>query len=884
MSTTSSVANAVRQGQPPKAFAATPWLPLLILFGVLLLANARDYVLFHTLSEIFTVGVALLAGVVAWHTYPFSRNGMLLALGCGLFWVGSLDLSHALSLSLLWHLPPGHADISLQYWLAARLLEAGVLLAAPLFLGRTPQAGRVFIGFGLVALALFLLTRFGNLPIHDGAAHGAFTLKLAGQALVVAMLVAAIGLLWLRRHLVDRLILHLLIAAIAVSAASELIVAANSESGGLPGLFSHLAELTATWLVYVALVRTTLAEPFRVLARGATTFDAVPDAIVVVDREGRIRQTNRAARAFAGRSEEECLGQDCHTLFHPPDLPRSACRVCRHVAGERITEAIELQFRDPPRWFSVSLSRMTGAPDLTGMVHVMRDITARRESDDALRESLEQLGNVLQSVGDAIFGLDIHERATFVNPAFEQLTGWTLEEVLDQPVHKLIHHTGIDGQPYPFKHCPISLMLRDGTTRREQHERFWRKDGSGFDVEFTAAPLHAKDGAVIGAVVVFRDISRRVAIERSMQESERKYRAIMDSASDAIVVVDEEGRLVDVNRQAETLFGRPKEALLGLTAPDLHPPSEFASVQAAFHAMNECGHSLFEHLILRGDGSITSAEVAGTRVRYGDRTIYVGVFRDLSSRRAAETRTQELQEQLAHMNRLGTVAEVATSLAHEINQPLGSIVNFAAGAAQRIRNGNAREEDLLFALERIGNQARAASDIVRHVRGFARRRDHASEVSTVAATVDAALELLQGPLRKAGVLVQQEIAANLPEVLAAPLELRQILVNLILNAIEAMAPVPLPERLLHIQAVPEGGLQVRLSVSDNGPDGRGTDAEALFRPFQSGKPDGLGMGLAICRTLTESVGGRIWAEPNGERGMRFQLLLRNADRDALGPP
>lgn len=240
------------------------------------------------------------------------------------------------------------------------------------------------------------------------------------------------------------------------------------------------------------------------------------------------------------------------------------------------------------------------------------------------------------------------------------------------------------------------------------------------------------------------------------------------------------------------------------------------------------------------------------------------------SRREAAIRESELQAQLAHMGRLSLMGELTTTLAHEINNPLGSIANYAASCVRRIEQG-APADILTPQLEKIGRQARLAGEIIRQVRGFVNKDGPARGVVNLNGAVHETLELLEGEIRRSGLTVSYEPEPDLPQAAMAKTQLQQIMINLIMNGIDAMREVKQRRPRVWIRARVDTAGMLEVSVDDNGAIVE--VPERLFEPFFTTKREGLGMGLAICRTLTESQGGRIWASIRDGHGLSVHFTV-----------
>src|SRR5215218_10258741 len=255
-------------------------------------------------------------------------------------------------------------------------------------------------------------------------------------------------------------------------------------------------------------------------ARYRTVLDAAFDAIVTITPDGIVRWFNRGAERIFGHKAEEVIGQPVTLLM--PERYREHCVAGLHrylrtgearvVGGTTELVGLRSDGSEFPIEMSLGESLEDGERLFTGII---RDIAERKRFEEELEQLSGQHEMVLKSAGEGIFGLGPDGNATFVNPAAARMTGWEAEELVGHPQHEVLHHTKPDGSPYPREQCPIHAALEDGTTHSREDEVFWRKDGASFPVEYMSSPIR-KDGEVVGAVVTFKDITERKALEQQL--------------------------------------------------------------------------------------------------------------------------------------------------------------------------------------------------------------------------------------------------------------------------------------------------------------------------------------------------------------------------------
>lgn len=383
-----------------KSVGAIWWVPLLLV-SVLIPVNFYNPLLFHTLSELFAVSIAMISFVVAWNTYALSRNNYLMFLGVGYFWIGALDLFHTLTFLGLPFFSVSDANPTLQIWIIARYFEASVLLIAPLFIHRTLHRGQAFFYCSVISVFALWAVFKGWVPVMHVAGSGLQPVKVVSEYIIVAMLIFAIMAMWHERKNIDRHVLRLIDASIILTIAAELSFTLYSDFEGVMLMVGHLLKLLSFWAIYVALIESSLKEPFRTLSREANTYDAIPDETVVIDSKGHIRQVNEAVRDVTGLSTSEIIGRHCHDMLHPDSIDMRQCEICLAIANQRQLRNFEIFNSESEQWFEVSLTNIHYRDEMAGMVHVRRNITVRKQAQEKFTR-LNRLYTVLSHANKAI--------------------------------------------------------------------------------------------------------------------------------------------------------------------------------------------------------------------------------------------------------------------------------------------------------------------------------------------------------------------------------------------------------------------------------------------------------------------------------------------------
>jgi two-component system sensor kinase FixL len=382
-----------------------------------------------------------------------------------------------------------------------------------------------------------------------------------------------------------------------------------------------------------------------------------------------------------------------------------------------------------------------------------------------------------------------------------------------------------------------------------------------------------------------RIVARHVEDARRVAAREAHLQSILDSVPEAVVVIDDLGVIRSLSTTAERLFGWTPEEAVGQNVSMLMPEPYHHRHEGYLARYIETG----ERKIIgvgrvvvgrRRDGSTFPMELAVGEMREGQERYFTGFIRDLTEARRTETRLQDLQSELAHVARLSAMGEIATALAHELNQPLAAVANYLRGSRRLLENGDpAALPKLAEALDKASAQALRAGEVIQRVRDFLKRREAERTVERLGKLVEeaSALALVGGSNR--GVHMALRIEPQAEWVLVDRVQVQQVLVNLILNAVDSMTGAP--KRELTIAAVEAADGMVKVSVADTGA-GLSEGAQArLFEPFVTTKVAGMGVGLSICRTLVEAHGGRIEGVNNPGGGATFSFTLPRAAPEAV---
>ncbi|HUN40832.1 MAG TPA: ATP-binding protein [Acetobacteraceae bacterium] len=368
-----------------------------------------------------------------------------------------------------------------------------------------------------------------------------------------------------------------------------------------------------------------------------------------------------------------------------------------------------------------------------------------------------------------------------------------------------------------------------------------------------------------------------VVLDQRVQARTALLQSILDTVPDAMVVVDAQGLIESFSAAAEQLFGFTAEDMRGCSIALLIPQLGSASLDAQFDEFlvrngNSTQSNARAAMGKRKDASTFPMELLVGAVRHGEQHLFTCFVRDLTERQEAERRMQELQAELAHVSRLTEMGQLASGIAHELNQPLSATANYLSATRRLLERGDASAlHAVKEAIDRATAQVQRTGDIIQRLRGFVKKSEPERKPEDVVGLVEEASSLALIGGRDRGVAVDLRPAPALPPVLVDRVQIQQVVVNILRNAVEAMEAGP--RREITIDVTPASDGLVEIGVADTGHGIAQNIAQRLFQPFNTSKAHGMGVGLSLCRSIIEAHGGRLWAEPNPDGGTIFRFTV-----------
>jgi PAS domain S-box-containing protein len=532
-------------------------------------------------------------------------------------------------------------------------------------------------------------------------------------------------------------------------------------------------------------------------------------------------------------------------------------------------------------WMVVALSGLTVWMLLGTWRHMRRrgQIQAALVSETNFRRAMEN------SMLTGMRATDLDGRITYVNPAFCAMTGFA--------EHDLI------GRMPPFPHWPPDRIEENSRLLQQELQgrspaggievKVMRKDGSIFDARMYVSPLVDPKGHQTGWMTSMTNITEAKRIRDQLSASHERFTTVLEGLDAAVSVLSvQQSELLFANRSYRLWFGadaRGHGLLAGSTAALPYLPEGEDTVDnlggLPTQELTETGSHPREVYV---EALSKWFDVRSRYLQWTDgRLAQMLIATDITSRRRAEELASQQAEKAQVTSRLVTMGEMASSVAHELNQPLTAITNYCNGMVSRVKADGIAKDDLIAALVKTARQAERAGQIIHRIRAFVKRSEPQRQAAQAKAIVDDAVELAGIELRRRNVQIHTYVAQRLPTLLCDPILIEQVVLNLLKNAAEAIDNAQLPGARRHIELrvvprhTPDEGGVIEFSVTDMGPGMKDEIIGRLYEAFFSTKVDGLGIGLSLCRSIVESHRGRIRAQNlyNGGTvvGCRFSFTL-----------
>ena len=578
---------------------------------------------------------------------------------------------------------------------------------------------------------------------------------------------------------------------------------------------------------------------------------------------------NKTWLEFVGRTIEQELGNGWSENVHPDDLQKC---LERYVEAFDDRQPFVMQYRlkhhdGEYRWISDSgVPRYDAQGKFIGYIGSCVDVTEILRKEDALREFEERVALAAEAAQLGVWEFDLTTERIWISNQIRQLFQF--------PQHGEITYREFEQRVHPDDRRARDQAMRRAIRTHGAYETEYRivlPDGTIRWIGGRARCLPGGDGKSRRLLGVSMDITER-------KQAEKLFELATEASPSGTVLIDHQGRILLVNAHAEKLFGYARDDLIGQVV-DVLVPQRFVRAhstdRANFFAAPQAramgaGRELFGR---RKDGSEFPVEIGLNPIQTPHGLVVLANVVDISARLAAEEATRRNREQVELLGRVSLLGEMTASLAHELNQPLAAIVNNAAAALQYLEQGRLDPEKLQDILSDVVGDGRRANDIMRNVRSAVKKGSAIRGLINLNDVVKAVAHMVHRDAAAQSCKIELSLTHDLPAVEGDPTQIQQVLINLVRNAFDATRDAPPSRRVMDIATDCNGDGTICVAVRDYGSGISETTRERLFEQFFTTKDDGLGMGLAIVRSIVEAHGGTVGAENAEGGGARFHFRL-----------
>ncbi|MDD2829734.1 MAG: MASE3 domain-containing protein [Sulfuricurvum sp.] len=830
----------------------TPFILVMVLLAIRL---SEGYLLFHVLVELFAVIIGILISLITYYMYKFTQNKFLRFLGIGFFWTAILDLFHMLSYyGMNLYSDPISQNPSTTLWILARIFQIITLLAAPFVRFNTISPRMVFGLFAFAAIGAYTGAFMGLFPAMYIPEKGLSITKIALEYTIMFATLIAIMIYRSKREIFHPFMYQMICLSLLIGIVAEMCFTLYVDVYGVMNLLGHIFKFIAYWMIFKGVIVTALKEPFTLMAKASSTYDTIPVPVVVTDNEGTIRQINRATTQCASYTFNEFIGQDNHTLLHPPGVTKSECKICQAIdKGEYCT--LELEFENKYKQYTISPIKTNDT--VGGILQICIDMTAQRQAEkQSIKEGI-LLKTIVNSIPMRLFWKDKESVYMGCNNLFAQDAGFQdASEIIGKRDDELVWHN--QAQLYRDDDQEV---IQSGIAKVNFEEPQDSGEPETKWLRTSKVPLReVKNDAIVGVVGTYSDITEIRKTEQQLKENERFYKTIFSSVNKAIFIIENE-KIIDCNERAGTLLEIDKESLIGsdlknhyfdIKCTNQEFKDYFENTDCETHTKLICSLSLANKQLQK------VVEIAIAPLGDINQKKFIVIMDDITK--------QIENDKMVRMHiKQAQMGEMISMIAHQWRQPLG-IINAITSNMKVKMIMEETGDDTVFInnLNTIEEQSIYLSQTISEYRDFF-RVDKPTERFRPSTLIHTMFRLTDHTLKNHSIETDIQII-NDPLLVTYRNEILQVLIALLKNSLDAFEEKQTKNEKITI-IVDTDETYCSISISDNAGGISDDIIEKIFLPNFTTKEKNIGTGLGLYMSkmiIQEHCNGVIEAISNAQ--------------------
>jgi PAS domain S-box-containing protein len=592
------------------------------------------------------------------------------------------------------------------------------------------------------------------------------------------------------------------------------------------------------------------------------SLNAVPDHICICNQKGTILRSNRAMHDYFEDTHSNLIGLNYRLVYYGSESCGNRCPCSTTLSNGEPMQA-EIQFPNMGGWQQVSAyPRFNITKEQIGAIFVVRDITINKVNEAALKESKERYQTLVETMSEGLGVQDANGTIQYVNNRLCSMLGYQRDEFIGRSIRHFLGTSNIRDWE--------SLMNQRRQGEIEPYEaEITHHNGQKINLRISPQIIRDSAGNFSGSFAIFTDLTE----QKRSQERLRKLSQAVEQSPNPIIIIDKSGIIEYANPALIKETGYSLHEVVGNRLSLLESADGEPDLYDDLWRTVSAGRTWTGETTIRNkDGTLRLHYLVVTPIKDTDNNIthYVSIHTDITQYREAEKKVRQHQNTLAHVTRVGMLGEMASGLAHELNQPLTAIASYSDTGLSLLHKSEFQHDKLKHILEQTHTQACWAGKIIQRIRRMAKKEPSQTLDQNINPVIKEACSLIKFELQSRDIALHYRLAQSLPDICIDSIQIEQVILNLIQNAVEAIEK----HGTLTISSQLTADNQVKVGIADSGIGLAEEIFDNLFVPFFSTKENGLGVGLSLSRSIIESHGGRLWADKHNEsNGAKFYFTL-----------